>query len=74
MAPRCASELKHQLGYKHAKYIRKIEFVAELEKYLARQRRLLGRSRLRVVRGDLMTCAIVRRLSTKKFLITSGGH
>lgn len=48
------------------------EFVADI-KYSARQRRLLGRSRLRVVRGNLMTCAIVRRLSTKKFLITSGG-
>jgi hypothetical protein len=42
------------------------EFVADI-KYSARQRRLLGRSRLRVVRGDLMTCAIMRRLSTKNF-------
>jgi DMSO/TMAO reductase YedYZ molybdopterin-dependent catalytic subunit len=66
--------VENQLGYKHAKYIHKIEFVARVKKYLARQRRLLGRSRLRVVRGDLMTCAVVRRLSTKKFLITSRGH
>ena len=45
--------IETQLGYKHAKYIRKIEFVPSYENIAAGQRRLLGRSRLRVVRGNL---------------------
>ena len=45
--------VERQLGYKMAKYVMRIEAVDELRRARRRPRRLLGRPRLRVVRGNL---------------------
>ena len=45
--------VERQLGYKMAKYVMRIEAVDELRRNSRRPRRLLGRSRLRVVRRHL---------------------
>ena len=45
--------VERQLGYKMAKYVMRIEAVDEIRRNSRRPRRLLGRSRLRVVRRDL---------------------
>ena len=49
--------VERQLGYKMAKYVMRIEAVDELRQYRPRPRRLLGRPRLRMVRGDLTVFA-----------------
>ncbi len=54
--------LGRQLGYKMAKYVMRIELVELLRPIRRRQRRLLGRSRLRVVRGDLDSPSPRRRM------------
>ena len=53
-ARRLRLRVERQLGYKMAKYVMRIEAVDELRRNLRRQRRLLGRPRLRVVRGHLI--------------------
>jgi len=45
--------VERQLGYKMAKYVQRIEAVESFSKMGDRQGRLLGRPRLRMVRGDL---------------------
>ena len=45
--------VERQLGYKMAKYVMRIEAVESFAAIGARQGRLLGRPRLRMVRGDL---------------------
>ena len=45
--------VERQLGYKHAKYVTGIEFVASFAQDRRRQGRLLGGPGLPVVRGDL---------------------
>ena len=52
-ARRMRLRVERQLGYKHAKYVMRIEAVVELRDDPRRPRRLLGRSRLRVVRRHL---------------------
>ena len=47
--------IERQLGYKMAKYIMRIELVDSYAGISRRQRRLLGRPRLRVVRRHLAT-------------------
>ena len=45
--------VERQLGYKHAKYVMRIELVESFANIARRQGRLLGRQRLPVVRRDL---------------------
>ena len=53
--------VERQLGYKMAKYVMRIEAIESFAKIGPRQRRLLGGSRLRMVRGHL-TMAFAPRL------------
>ena len=50
--------VERQLGYKMAKYIMRIELVGQLRAHRRRQRRLLGGSGLRMVRGHLSECPL----------------
>jgi len=52
MAPRLRLRIETQLGYKHAKYIRKIEFVASYDT-IASGKGGTGKIKLRMVRGHL---------------------
>ena len=45
--------VERQLGYKQAKYLQRIQITDTICPHQRGQGRLLGRSRLRVVRGDL---------------------
>ena len=53
--------VERQLGYKMAKYVMRIEAVESFADDRRRPGRLLGRPRLRVVRGDLNLAALAAR-------------
>ena len=72
--------VERQLGYKHAKYIMRIELVESFDNDRRRQGRLLGRSGLRVVRRHLSRslCDVAARRPSFLDRLTrwgaAGGH